>query len=459
MARHLDRAQHYRKVAEQFNEPKFAELAIQAYDAAVLEQGAMSADILGARAGCYAKVGRFDEALRDFPIALRAVPDAVGGWINYGFALECVGEYQRALVCYNKAHDLDPNDVRALHNKGICLEREFGLTGEGVPYFNKALEIDPTFNIARSGLSFPLLKSGAWTGGGWDAFEWRKLGGQRLQLPGLIWDGTPTTDELVLTSEQGLGDMIQFCRYAKVAAFNKQRTAIYAPTYMHKLLGTLGMGVRIVDDVNQIVEPYQWLPIMSMPRLMGTTPTTVPLSKQAYLKADPALAKFWGDMLGQAGYKPFKVGICWNPGALWKPHTRSRSIPLQQFAALAAIPNVQLVSLQKGGSEGEVNEAGINIARFEHDPVPLKDMFVDCAAIIHNLDLVVTTDTSVLHLAGALGKKTLVALPVGGCWRWLTNDTTTTPWYGDMKLYRQTELNKWDDVFAHIAADIREMAQ
>ncbi len=458
MTHNLDRAQHYREMAERFNEPKFAQLAIDSYDAALAEQGEPSADILGARAGCYAKVGRFDDALRDFQIALKAVPDAVGGWINYGFALECVGEFERAMVCYNRALELDPNDVRALHNKGICLEREFGRLGEGTPYFEKALEIDPTFNVARSGLSFPLLKSGKWTEGGWDAFEWRKLGGQRLQLPGLVWNGIPTDDELILTSEQGLGDMIQFCRYAKIAAFNKQRTAIYAPTYMHKLLGTLGCGIRMIDDVNQISEPYQWLPIMSLPRLMGTTPTTVPLAKR-YLKADPNLVQYWADMLGRVNYGKFKVGIAWNPGALWKPHTRSRAIPLKMFADIAAIPNVQLVSLQKGGSEGEVSEVDFRVSQFDHDPLPMVDMFADCAAIIENLDLVISTDTSVLHLAGALGKKTLVALPVGACWRWLTADTTTTPWYADMKLYRQTELCKWDDVLARIAADVREMAQ
>jgi tetratricopeptide (TPR) repeat protein len=456
--RHLARAQHYREIAEQFNEPKFSELAIQSYDAAIAEQGGVSADILGARAGCYAKVGRFDEALRDFPIALRAVPDAVGGWINYGFALESVGEYERAIVCYNQAIEIDPNDVRALYNKGVCIERELGMTGKGITYFEKALEIDPTFNFARSGLSFPLMKSGKWTEGGWEAFEWRKLGGQRLQLPGLVWDGVPTTDELVLTSEQGLGDMIQFCRYAKIAAFNGQRTAIYAPTYFHKLLGTLGSNVRMIGDESEIVEPYQWLPIMSLPRLMGTTPTTVPLGKQKYLKADPVLVEHWREKLRPVQNK-LKIGIAWNPGALWKPHTRSRAIPLKLFADIAAIENVQLVSLQKGGGEGEVNEMDFNVVRFNHDPVPMQDMFADCAAMIENLDLVISTDTSVLHLAGALGKKTLVALPVGACWRWLENDTTTTPWYGNMTLYRQTELNKWDDVIGRIADNVRGMAR
>lgn len=410
-------------------------------------------EALAARANCYANVGRFEEAMRDFRTVIANVPDAGGAWVNYAYALQCTGNFESALTALDMALKINPNDVLALYNKGTCIERELGRVGEGEYFFNLAYNIDQTFKLAKSGRAFVNLKRGDWIEG-WKDFEYRGIGGKRLTLPGRLWDGNKTTDELVLCAEQGYGDMIQFVRYAQIAADNGQPTALYCKTGLHPLFSSL-RNVRLIDDESQVKEPYQWLPLMSMPRLMGTTPDKVPYNKR-YLKADPDRVDLWKGIVSP--YKDLlKVGICWTPGRMWKPHTLNRYLPLEKFGSIADITGVQLFSLQKGMYVGEeIYKMPFPVVPLGHDPDENENMFMDCAAIIENMDLVISTDTSVLHLAGALGKKTFAPIPIGSCWRWLT-ERIDTPWYKSVTLYRQTKLLNWDDTFEKLTTDVKAL--
>ena len=436
--RDLERAQHYTTIG-------FYQQAVDAFNR-LLALNPGHPQLLSQRAENYIKQGRFDEAVRDYNVVVKARPNDDAAWMNFGLALQCTGEYEAALVAYDHSADINPKNKFAYFNKGVCLERDLGRTGEGVPFFEKALELDPGFHSATGGLSFNKLITGDFLGG-WQDFEYRNLGGVRTILPGLQWNGKQTTDKLVLVCEQGLGDNLQFCRYALVAAMNGQKTAIYAPKEFHSLLSSLGHGVELLGEPHEIVEPYQWLPMMSMPRLMGTTVITIPAIK-SYLHSSPEKIKFWREEM--ASYeKSFKIGICWHPGHPQNPHVAGRVIPLRLFADIAAIPNVQLFSLQKEEAATEIETVDFNVIDMGGDPLSKKDLFMDAAAIIDNLDLVISTDTAILHMAGAVGCKTFAMLPKGGCWRWLLN-REDTPWYPAMRLFRAQQIHDWPGVLDRI---------
>ena len=446
-SRNVDRALNY-------HHRKFYTLAIEFYDKA-LQEFPDDPMLLANRAEEYILVGRWEEAIRDFKIVLAGGFNNEAVWVNFGLALQCSGQYEAALVAYDQALTISESAVFALFNKGVCLERELGRTGEGVPYFKKALEIDPTFSNAIGGMSFYNLKTGNFADG-WQDFEYRNIGGASTKMPGLVWDGVPTTDNLILVGEQGLGDVLQFCRYAKVAAFNGQKTSLYITKEFHPLLSSLGPDVQLMSEPEEVVEPYQWLPLMSMPRLLGTTVTTIPAMPR-YLSSTPERIAMW-----KAKMLPwkdnFKIGICWQPGHQWLPHVWSRIIPLDMFADMAAIPGVQLFSLQKDEPAGQRHEVDFEIIDLGGDLIPRKDVMMDAAAIIENLDLVISTDSAILHLAAAVGCNTFAAIPKGSCWRWLEEDREDSPWYPTMKLFRQTRVLDWCDPFARMTDAVRELA-
>lgn len=446
MSRNAERALHYHRLGHYKS-------AIAAYDAALAETP-NHPFLLGNRAENYVLTGRFNEAIRDFNIALRDMPGEEAFWVNYGLALQSAGHYVAAMAAYDHAIEVSDSNPFAWFNKGVLLERDLGRHGEGVPLFKKALELEPGFNHAVGGMSFYHLKSGNFKEG-WRDFEYRNLKGPPTKLPGLIWNGQKTDDTLILVCEQGMGDVIQFCRYAKIAAHNGQKTAIYAPEEFHALLRSLGPDVKLISKPEEVVEPYQWLPIMSMAKMLGTTVDTIPRTPK-YLSSTPEKIEYWRPRL-RGDANNFNIGICWQPGHQWLPHAFGRIIPLEMFKDISAIPRVKLFSLQKDEPASQINEVNFPIIDLHGDPVPRKDLFMDCAAIMANLDLVISTDTAPLHLAGAVGARTFAALPKGTCWRWLI-DRDDSPWYPTMRLYRQEQVYDWAEVFQRITADVRRLA-
>ncbi|MEC9005015.1 MAG: hypothetical protein VX644_16700, partial [Planctomycetota bacterium] len=289
---------------------------------------------------------------------------------------------------------------------------------------------------------------------GWLAYEWRRQCSEfsisEYQEP--VWDGSSLEGRTILVHhEQGLGDMIQFVRYATIFARQGARVIVKAQKSLVKLLEPFQDIDTLVTDDSELPEFDVHVPMLSIPGKLQTTfdniPTDIP-----YLQADESLVDQWRERL--LPYDGFKVGIVWQGSPCFETDPQ-RSIPVEYFFRLAGIPGVRLFSLQKGyGAEQlESRPDNIHVVDFGEDLDGAAGPFMDTAAILRNLDLLISSDTSVPHLAGALGVRSWVALSLCPDWRWFL-DREDSPWYPTMRLFRQERLGEWDNVFDRIATDL-----
>ena len=426
------------------------------------------ADAHGNRANILADAGFADEALKSFDRALALNPASAADWLNRGSLLQGLGRHDEALKSFDKAITCGADVAEAHVNRGNALKDlgHFELAGgaaasprfeEAMAAYETALQRDPKLPEAHLGRGWLNLLRGDWAAGFAD-YEFRTEAGAPtfVALPQPRWDGAPLKDErLVLVTEQGLGDTIQFCRFAPLLAARGFDVTILTRREMAPLLSTLQNVTIETDDDKVAKEPnVRWAPLLSVPAVLGVTPDTVP-ADVPYLAAEPARVEAWRARLG-AG---FKIGINWTSGHSDKPHFKRRDISLASFAPLAALPSVQLISLQKGAAADQIAQVpfGNKIMTLDADMSADADFFLDTAAIMTSLDLVVTCDTSVTHLAGALGRPVFVALPVVGDWRWMLG-REDSPWYPTLRIFRQAASGGWDDVFARIAETVRLIA-
>jgi hypothetical protein len=289
---------------------------------------------------------------------------------------------------------------------------------------------------------------------GWTEYEWRFACPEHPlpDHPQPVWDGSPLDGRpILLWTEQGLGDSIQFIRYAQVVAARGGRVILHCPRSLARILATCPGVSQLVVEGGPLPEFDCHAPLMSLPRILGTTLETIP-ARVPYLSAEPGLAESWSASLQSPD--GFKVGIAWQGNPDHKKD-RHRSFPLSRFQPLAAIPGVRLYSLQKEPGSEQLRSAGPELPVIELGP-RLND-FMDTAAAVRNLDLIICPDTSLAHLAAAMGVPVWVALPFACDWRWLLH-RDDTPWYPTLRLYRQRRWGDWDDVFAMIAADLATLA-
>ena len=288
---------------------------------------------------------------------------------------------------------------------------------------------------------------------GWAAYEssrWQMADAPRINYSMPQWHGEPLTGKsLVLVAEQGLGDTMQFVRFAPLLAERGARVVLDCPTRMHALLSR-------VAGIEQLVAPGAapsadyWVSLVSLPGLVqladGELAGTVP-----YLHVDAELVSRWRQAL--LPVQGIKVGIVWqgNPGYVGDAF---RSVPLAQFAPLAAVPGVRLISLQRGPGREQLARWSqtLSIIDLGGELDTGDAAFVDTAAVMRSLDLVISSDTSAAHLAGALGVPVWLALQLAPNWRWQL-ERTDSPWYPTMRLYRQERFNDWSEVFAAMARD------
>ncbi|HZL40473.1 MAG TPA: tetratricopeptide repeat-containing glycosyltransferase family protein [Pseudolabrys sp.] len=427
------------------------------------------ADAHGNRANVLADAGFPDEALKSFDRALALKPDSATDWVNRGALLQSLGRHQEALASFQKAVASAPDLAEAHVNRGNAL-KDLGQFDAGAgktdstrfdeaeAAYNEAIKIDKTFDPTYLGRGLLRMLRGDWQRGFAD-YEHRSNVGTPTYtpLPDPMWDGEKRAGErVVLVSEQGLGDTIQFCRFAPLLAARGHDVTLLVRKAMAPLLADLP-GVTIATDADELTKdkrPLRWLPLLSVPGVLGIRPTSVPATVP-YLAAQPARVKAWRAKLGSG----FKVGINWGPGHSNYNSTAKRDIPLAQFAPLAALPGVQLISLQKGPAATQIAEVpfGDRIMTLATDPDADADFFLDTAAVMMGLDLIVTCDTSVTHLAGALARPVFTAVPVIGDWRWLLG-RDDSPWYPTLRLFRQEADGRWEPVFARIAEAVRDRA-
>jgi hypothetical protein len=286
---------------------------------------------------------------------------------------------------------------------------------------------------------------------GWREYEWRHQGDAsrpsfRLAEP--FWDGSSLEGRTILLhAEQGFGDTLQFIRYARLLHEHAARVVLDCPAPLVPLLRRCPGIDEVVPAGAPLPRFDVHAPLLSLPHLFGTTLATIP-AEVPYLSADPELVARWGPEL--IDRSRVKIGIAWQ-GRPTHRDDRRRSIPLAEFATLVRLPRVQLFSLQKGAGREQLASVAeqwpvVDWSERLHD-------FSETAALMCNLDLVICCDTSLAHLAGALGAKVWVALANVAEWRWLT-DREDSPWYPTMRLFRQGRPGDWPAVFQRMARQV-----
>ncbi len=392
-------------------------------------------------------LGRLEEALASFGRALQCNPGYVEAFYNRGNILQELGRPEAALASFDRALQIQPGHAEAHYNRAVVLQ-ELGRPQEALAGYAQTLRLQPGHADAHFNESVARLALGDFERG-FEKYEWRwkkKDALPQARFPQPLWLGGESLrgKTILLHAEQGYGDTMQFCRYAKPVADAGARVLLGVPAGLKALLATLA-GVDQVLDADGPLPAFDChCPLLSLPLALRTRLDTLP-ADIPYLRADPARVRAWQARLGD-GALP-RIGLAWSGGTAYQ-NDRKRSMPLASFDRLASC-RAQFISLQKEVrvSDQPVLDRRVDIAHYGGE---LSD-FAETAALVANLDLVIAVDTAVAHLAGALGKPVWLLLPFNADWRWLL-DRDDSPWYPTARLFRQARPGDWDGVIARVAA-------
>jgi len=403
---------------------------------------------------------RPEDALASYDKVIALKPDYAEAHNNRGVALRNLKRPEDALASHDRAIALKPDYAEAYYNRGLALQ-DLKRPEDALASYDKAIALQPDYADAYVSQSFCFLLMGRFEQG-WRQYEWRKKQNKPIAARSYLqplWLGEQNIEgkTLFIYWEQGLGDLIQFCRYAKLAADLGARVILEAPKPLMSLFATLS-GVAQLIEAGSPLPPFDYqCPLLSLPLAFKTTLSSIPATIP-YLKSNLEKTRLWRERFGERHKR--KVGLVWSGGfrpnqpEFWFIDSR-RNIPLAKLAVLKH-PNIDFYSLQKGEpAESELAE----LIRYNWEGPHIVDFtsqlndFSDTAALVENLDLVITVDTSIAHLAGALGKPVWILNRFDTCWRWLLN-RTDSPWYPTVKLYRQEKTGHWDDVMQRIKIDL-----
>ena len=385
------------------------------------------------------------KAIEAYQRALTLKPDLLDLRNNLGLALRQAGRLAEA----EKAFEQAPAEPEALVNLS-SVQKERGAFAEAEATLRRALSLAPTSPVLRYNWALLMLLLNR-PNEAWDGWEQRFRAGaipaRRFSQP--QWQGEPLGDRTLLVhAEQGLGDVIQFVRYLP---------ALHGPAYHGNVRFEPPHGLARLLSSNPTMPPMvppDALPpgidtvvsLLSLPARVTLAPAEPP-----YLFAEPDRVAIWKDRIGPNG---LRIGINWQ-GFSGRFEDKGRSMPLVAFRPLAEVPGVRLISLQKGEGEEQISRVGFEIEALPGlDKGP--DAFVDTAAVMMTLDLIITSDTSIAHLAGAMNRPVWVALRFVPDWRWLL-DRDDSPWYPSMRLFRQKRDGDWDGVFAAMTAALQQL--
>ena len=393
---------------------------------------------------------KLDEAIEYYNKSILLKPNYYEAYNNMGVALKDQDKLEEAIEAFKKCISLKPKYAEAFNSLGICFQRQDKLD-EAIEAYNACILLKPDYASAYYNSSFIYSLKGDLRKG-LELYEWRlKKKDIKVRLPRnhLIWDGIESIKgkKFFVYEEQGLGDVIQFCRYLLLLKKKGAEVTFRVKKKMHSLLKTLDEDIIFVDsDPDQNNINFE-TPLMSLPYLFKTNINTIP-SKNSYLSADHKKVKSWCKRLTK---DIFKVGICWQ-GSKSKIDF-GRSFPLTLFKDISKLPNIELISLHKGEGENQIKDIDFELITLGDDFDAGENAFEDTAAIMMNCDLIITSDTATAHLAGTLGRPTWVALKKVPDWRWML-DRTDSPWYPNMRLYRQKDLGDWNHVFKIMKKDL-----
>jgi len=391
--------------------------------------------------------GQLEEAVAAYRQAIALRPAYAEAHNNLGNALKDKGQLDEAVAAYRQAIALNPNLPEAHSNLGMAL-KDKGQHDDAIVAFRQAIGLNPNLPEVHHNLSLSLLARGDFQQG-WEEHEWRwkckEFPSPARNFAQPQWDGRPLDGRtLLIHTEQGFGDAIQFIRCLPLVEQMGGRIFVECPAELQRLFRTMAGRCRIVARGQPPPAFDLHCPLLSLPRVFGMNldniPQTVP-----YLHADAEDAGRWQHRLADHSAVA-KVGLAW-AGRPTHKNDRNRSMKLAKLAPLGQVPGVSFFSLQKGeaAAEAKTPPPGMELIDWTEE---LKD-FADTAALIANLDLVIAVDTAVAHLAGAMGKAVWTLLPFASDWRWLL-EREDSPWYPSMRLFRQPCIGDWDSVIIRV---------
>ncbi len=425
--------------------------ALESYDAAIAIMPA-EANAHSCRSVVLQALQCWDAALESCDRALALQPEHAGTHVNRGNVLKHLGQLEAALAAYDRALKIAPDYADALVNRGN-VQRELGDLAEAQRCFDRAIDIRPEFAEAYFCRALARLLGGDLEQG-WRDYEWRwkDPNGPCIRelrsFPRPLWRGTESLHgkTILLHAEQGLGDTLQFCRYARLVAERGATVLLEVHGPLVDLLGRLD-GVSRVIEKGAPWPPFDYhCPLMSLPLAFETQLSTIPWFGP-YLHPDPRKVSVWRHQLAA---KSPRIGLAWS-GSPVNPNDRQRSIALQTL--LAHLPaGFHFYSLNK-----ELRDADRRTLAAAACIEDLAAGFSDTAAICETMDLVISVDTSIAHLSAALGRPTWILLPFNPDWRWLL-ERVDNPWYPTARLYRQRYAEDWQRVLQQVNADLRAFA-
>jgi len=469
--------------------------ALQDYDVLIARRDPPSAGDLIGRGAALVELGRSEEALVSLQRAILLAPGDAQAHVHHGASLLRLARHEEAISSFDRALAIRPDLTEVLNNRGVALIalgrpqdaldsflrslvfntsvadthtnvgivlKTLGRFDEAAASFGRALWHKPDDPAASFELAFLHLTRGEFAAG-WPLYE------ARFRVPALAipprrfdaprWNGTAAIEgkTLLVHAEQGLGDTIQFCRYLPLLAARGAKIVFEVMPNMKALLRSLPNGVEIYARGEPMPAVDYHCPLLSLPLAFDTQLSMIPRDVP-YLSAEPQRVKQWSGRL--QALPGLRVGIAWqgNPGVEKLIWAQGRSFPLEKLKPLANLPSVSLVSLQRSAGVEQLRDCTFRDrivelgADFDHGP----DAFLDTAAVMAGLDLVLSSDTSIAHLAGALGRPVWVALGATPDWRWLL-ERSDSPWYPTMRLFRQSG-GGWNELFAGVAAALAPLA-
>jgi tetratricopeptide (TPR) repeat protein len=390
-----------------------------------------------------------EEAIASFEIAIHLRPDYAEAYNNLGNIFQDLKQFEHAMVYRDKALSLQPNFEEAMYNKASLLFL-LNKVDSAIELFDKVLDSKPNYSNAWWNKSLALLAKGN-LDFGWPLFEWRYLAVKGLDKRFFNqprWTGAESLIDkvILLYSEQGLGDTIQFCRYTKLVCNLGARVILEVPKPLTALLGNLEGVFQLVEQGDDLPAFDYHCPLMSLPLAFQTNLESIP-APISYIQSLQFKVTLWQNRLGKK-IKP-RIGLVWSGNPEHK-NDQNRSVSLTEW--IPWLPDgYEYISLQKllSSKDRIILDENPGIISFTDD---LND-FVDTAGLVECLDLVISVDTSVAHLSGALGKQTWILLPFTPDWRWML-ERSDSPWYPSVKLYRQQVIDDWASVFKKIKIDL-----
>ena len=400
------------------------------------------------------ELGHLGEALLSYMRAIELLPQYPQAYNNLGNALLGLKRTEEALDSYGRAIELKPAYAQAYCNRGNAFA-DLNRLEEAVAEFDRALAIDPSLAEAYLGKAFATLLRGDYQQG-WPLYEWRwereTTRKKKKIFTQALWLGIENIQgkTILLHAEQGLGDSIQFCRYAKLVKALGARVLLEVPKPLTVLLSGLEQVDVLIEKGDPLPAFDYHCPLLSLPLAFKTELQSIP-NASPYLFSTADRRKVWSERLG---FKTrFRVGLAWS-GSTINKNGNHRSLALSDL--MAHLPtDIEYVSLQPQVRESDKGVLELSSIRHFGQQI---DCFADTAALCDLVDMVLSIDTSVAHLAGAMGKPTWVLLPHAPDWRWLL-ERTDSPWYPSLKLYRQNAQRRWEPLLEYVADDLQALAK